>query len=112
MAVPADAEEEEFKGKIGKSFEDSKQDYPQPVTPPKGAPNVVLILIDDLEQVVMLSAAAAEGHREELEALPYPRYYLDFETIGPAVPIWAGTRPYASIPVQWSCHAVKSETIA
>ncbi len=44
------------------------------------------------------------GARQELEALPYPRYYLDFETIGPAVPIWAGTRPYASIPVQWSCH--------
>ena len=37
-----------FHGKIGKTFEDSKQDYPQPVTPPKGAPNVVLILIDDL----------------------------------------------------------------
>jgi len=39
-----------------------------------------------------------------LRSLGYPRYFLDFETIGPAVPIWAGTRPYASIPVQWSCH--------
>jgi len=37
-----------FEGEIGKTFEDSKQDYPQPVTPPNGAPNVVLILIDDL----------------------------------------------------------------
>ena len=37
-------------------------------------------------------------------ALPYPRYYLDFETIGPALPIWPGTRPYAAVPVQWSCH--------
>jgi len=45
-----------------------------------------------------------DGAREALEALPYPRYYLDFETIGPAVPIWPGTRPYAAIPVQWSCH--------
>ena len=44
------------------------------------------------------------GARQELEALGYPRYYLDFETIGPAVPIWPGTRPYAAIPVQWSCH--------
>ncbi len=44
------------------------------------------------------------GAREILDALSYPRYYLDFETIGPAVPIWAGTRPYASIPIQWSCH--------
>ena len=45
-----------------------------------------------------------DGARETLAALAYPRYYLDFETIGPAVPIWAGTRPYATIPVQWSCH--------
>jgi predicted RecB family nuclease len=44
------------------------------------------------------------GAKEVLEALPYPRYYLDFETIGPAIPIWAGTRPYAPLPVQWSCH--------
>jgi len=45
-----------------------------------------------------------DGAREALEALPYPRYYLDFETIGPGVPIWPGTRPYATIPIQWSCH--------
>jgi Domain of unknown function(DUF2779) len=44
------------------------------------------------------------GARQTLEALPFPRYHLDFETIGPAVPIWPGTRPYSSIPVQWSCH--------
>ena len=44
------------------------------------------------------------GAKRELEALAYPRYYLDFETIGPAVPIWPGTRPYAPIAVQWSCH--------
>jgi hypothetical protein len=37
-------------------------------------------------------------------SLPYPRYYLDFETIGPAVPIFAGTRPYEALPFQWSCH--------
>lgn len=39
-----------------------------------------------------------------LAALPYPRYYFDFETIAFAVPIWAGTRPYQQIPFQWSCH--------
>jgi hypothetical protein len=37
-------------------------------------------------------------------ALPFPRYYLDFETIGPAVPIFAGTRPFEALPFQWSCH--------
>ncbi len=37
-----------FEGKINKTFEGSEQDYPQPVAPPQGAPNVLLILIDDL----------------------------------------------------------------
>jgi hypothetical protein len=45
-----------------------------------------------------------DGAREILSALDYPRYHLDFETIAPAVPFWAGTRPYEVIPVQWSCH--------
>jgi hypothetical protein len=35
----------------------------------------------------------------------YPRYYLDFETIQFAVPIWKGTSPYQMLPFQWSCHS-------
>ena len=42
--------------------------------------------------------------RKLVNAWPYPRYYLDFETINFAVPRWAGTRPYQQIPFQWSCH--------
>lgn len=42
--------------------------------------------------------------REMLRGIPYPRYYLDFETVNFAVPRWAGTRPYQQIPFQWSCH--------
>lgn len=45
-----------------------------------------------------------DGARRILSTLEYPRFYLDFETIAPAVPFWAGTRPYQAIPVQWSCH--------
>ena len=45
-----------------------------------------------------------DGARQVLRALPYPRYYLDFETIAPAVPFWTGARPYAPLAVQWSCH--------
>jgi hypothetical protein len=41
---------------------------------------------------------------EVLRALPWPRYYFDFETVSFAVPIWAGTRPYQALPFQWSCH--------
>lgn len=39
-----------------------------------------------------------------VQSLPYPRYYLDFETIAFAVPIWANTSPYIQLPFQWSCH--------
>ena len=46
---------------------------------------------------------------KQIQELPYPRYYLDFETIGFAVPIWAGTRPYMQLPFQWSCHIEQSD---
>jgi len=36
--------------------------------------------------------------------LAFPRYYLDFETVSSAVPIFAGTRPFEALPFQWSCH--------
>ena len=39
-----------------------------------------------------------------LSGLPYPRHYLDFETVQVAVPLCPGTRPYQQLPVQWSCH--------
>jgi hypothetical protein len=43
-----------------------------------------------------------------LAAQPYPRYYLDFETIGGALPLWPGTRPYQAVPFQWSLHREQS----
>lgn len=42
-----------------------------------------------------------ESEKKELADI---RYYLDFETIGFTIPIWAGTRPYQQVPFQWSCH--------
>ena len=54
------------------------------------------------------AAEILPGAKQAFDALEYPRYYLDFETIGPAVPFWAGTRPYQAVPVQWSCH-IESE---
>jgi arylsulfatase len=37
-----------FKGRIGLSYKDSKPDFPQPVQAPKGAPNILLVLLDDV----------------------------------------------------------------
>ena len=46
---------------------------------------------------------------EMLSRLPYPRYYLDFETVQFVVPEWAGTRPYNQLPFQWSCHVEEED---
>jgi CRISPR/Cas system-associated exonuclease Cas4 (RecB family) len=42
--------------------------------------------------------------RQFLASLDYPLYYLDFETFGTAIPLFDGTRPYQSIPFQFSLH--------
>jgi len=46
--------------------------------------------------------------KETLQNLKWPRYFLDFETIAPAIPIWAETRPFEAWPFQWSCHVETS----
>jgi hypothetical protein len=38
----------------------------------------------------------------ELEALHYPLHFMDFETVFPALPLFAGLRPYDQLPFQWS----------
>jgi predicted RecB family nuclease len=45
----------------------------------------------------------------ELEDVAYPLHFLDFETVGPAVPRYAGTRPYEGIPFQWSDHILSRD---
>ena len=45
-----------------------------------------------------------EGLRAQLAKLNYPPAYLDFETVNPAIPRFAGTHPYQQIPFQWSAH--------
>ncbi|MBE0626437.1 MAG: DUF2779 domain-containing protein [Burkholderiales bacterium] len=49
-------------------------------------------------------AIVVPGCSARLAALPYPRYFFDFEGIDLPVPRWAGVRPYEQIPFQWSCH--------
>jgi predicted RecB family nuclease len=41
---------------------------------------------------------------EELGKLKYPLYFADFETVNPAVPRFAGMRPYDQLTFQWSVH--------
>jgi Domain of unknown function(DUF2779) len=46
------------------------------------------------------------GAAAELAQYNLPAYFLDFETIQFAVPIWKGTRPYQQIPFQFSRHGL------
>lgn len=46
----------------------------------------------------------AAGARQDMSKWGWPRAWLDFETIAPAVPIWLGTRPYQQVPFQFSLH--------
>ncbi len=69
------------------------------------------------ETHIKVRRVTINGH-EELESnaadilrkLDYPRYYLDFETINFAVPIWQGSRPSQQHPFQWSCHIQKKDS--
>jgi len=45
---------------------------------------------------------------EKLTTARYPIHFLDFETVAMAVPRYAGTRPYQTMPFQWSDHVLKS----
>ena len=48
----------------------------------------------------------AAGAVAALKPHKLPAYFLDFETIQFAVPIWKGTRPYQQIPFQFSLHTL------
>jgi predicted RecB family nuclease len=42
--------------------------------------------------------------RQVLGRLTYPLYFADFESVNPAIPSFAGMRPYDHLPFQWSVH--------
>lgn len=48
----------------------------------------------------------AEGAAADLAMHPLSAYFLDFETIQFAVPIWKGTRPYQQNTFQFSLHTL------
>ena len=50
-----------------------------------------------------------KGIRSFLDTLKYPLYFLDFETINPAIPAYDNTRPFEAVPFQYSLHIVKTK---
>lgn len=67
-------------------------------------------MLNDRQQRV--KAATLSGHpwfdrdgaAAKLAHHKLPAYFIDFESIQFAVPIWKGTRPYQQIPFQFSVH--------
>ncbi len=51
----------------------------------------------------------AEQAAAEMAKHPLPAFFLDFETIGFAVPIWRGTRPYQPLTFQFSVHRIGTD---
>lgn len=49
------------------------------------------------------------GASAAMQAWGWPRAWLDFETVNPAIPRWLGTRPYSQIPFQFSLHLEQSD---
>lgn len=46
----------------------------------------------------------------QLNAMAWPRYFMDFETVQQGVPIMQGTKPYDALPFQWSVHCWDNPT--
>lgn len=67
-------------------------------------------LLNDIQQRVKTHSLSGKtyfdalGASKDLAAHKLPAYFLDFETVSFAVPIWKGTSPYQQIPFQFSLH--------
>ena len=46
-----------------------------------------------------------------LDAFGPPACYLDFEAMMPPIPLYEGTRPYQTIPFQWSLHTIDGDGV-
>lgn len=68
------------------------------------------VKLNDKQKIQRLISENGGKHKDEkqikffLDNLKYPIYYLDFETINPAVPKFDGMKPYQRIPFQFSLH--------
>lgn len=71
-------------------------------------------LLNERQQRVKAVTLSGEAYfdqkaaQDALAAHKLPAYFLDFETIQFAAPIWKGTRPYQQIPFQFSVHRLSS----
>ena len=48
--------------------------------------------------------------KKQLDSLKFPLYFLDYEAVGPAIPVFNGYGPYKRIPFQFSLHILPIPT--
>lgn len=67
---------------------------------------------------IIIRDATASGHpyvapelTRLLRCCGPPACYLDFEAMMPPIPLYEGTRPYQTIPFQWSLHATDADGV-
>jgi hypothetical protein len=67
------------------------------------------------KQVIMRDAIVsgqpyvAKDLKQLLQLFGPPACYLDFEAMMPPIPLYEGTRPYQTIPFQWSLHSIDAD---
>ncbi len=49
--------------------------------------------------------------REFVNSFQYPLYFLDFETVNPAMPLYSRTKPYQHIPFLYSLHVQRNSDL-
>lgn len=88
------AKAEEIAARYGVHIED----LPDTISP--GGTKIV-DMASYLSGEIIVDSASIE---EFLRQLEHPLYFLDYETIMPALPLFDGTRPFQQIPFQFSVH--------
>lgn len=83
----------------------------------KGAKDLFAIpkgtMLNDKQQIQLACCVKNDSYVDRdglaafLEKLEYPLYFLDFETVSNAVPLYDLSRPYEQIPFQYSLHVVE-----
>jgi hypothetical protein len=53
----------------------------------------------------------ADGAAGDLRPYGSSAFFLDFETVNPAVPLWTGTRPFEQVPFQFSLHRIGEDGV-
>ena len=58
------------------------------------------------QSLIANNTQASESLINELDKIVPPAHFIDFETLGPALPVYPGTKPYDMVAFQWSDHVL------